>query len=277
MNFNLNTYQQAWQQINQSKIITDKLDLNQPIALSIFDCIPSTNTKLWELIDRGIKCPFGAIAFSQTAGKGQWGHSWISVVGGLYLSVGLDLDLEINNYPHLVMATAWGVGITLRHYQLPVTIKWSNDLILNQRKLGGIKIETRNNNNKLVQAVVGIGINWQNSAPEPGINLQSYYQAKNIQAISSLEELTAIATYGILLGYEYYLTVGIDQLLDKYLEILASLGQQVDFNGCAGEVVGVTTEGKLKLKLRSPGATTEIALSPGQISLGYSSSLPKHS
>ncbi|NJO96801.1 MAG: biotin--[acetyl-CoA-carboxylase] ligase [Pleurocapsa sp. CRU_1_2] len=276
LNFNLNTYQQAWQQINQSKIIPHKIDINQPIALSIFDCIPSTNTKVWELINRGLKCPLGAIAFSQTAGKGQWGHSWISVAGGLYLSVGLDLDLEINNYPHLVMATAWGVGTTLRHYQLPVTIKWSNDLILNQRKLGGIKIETRNNNNKLVQAVVGIGINWQNPAPEPGINLQSYYQAENTQAISSLEELTAIATYGILLGYEYYLTVGIDQLLDKYLEILASLGQQVNFNGCAGEVVGVTTEGKLRVKLRSPGATTVITLSPGQISLGYSSSLQKH-
>ena len=269
MNFSLKTYQQVWQQINQSPIIAHQIDIEQPITLSIFDCISSTNSKLWELIDSGIKCPLGAIALQQTAGKGQWGHSWISARGGLYLSVGLDLDLQIKHYPHLVMATAWGIATILRHYQLPVTIKWSNDLLLNQHKLGGIKIETRNHKNKLVNAVVGVGINWHNCVPETGINLASYQQEQGIKSINSLEELAAIAAYGILLGYEYYLTVGIDKLLDQYLAILSSLGQQVNFNGSSGEVVGVTTEGKLRVKLRSPGASTMITLSPGEISLGY--------
>lgn len=269
MNFSLKTYQQVWQQINQSPIITHQIDQKQPISLFIFDCISSTNSKLWELIDSGIKCPLGAIALQQTAGKGQWGHSWISARGGLYLSVGLDLDLKSDRYPHLVMATAWGIATVLRHYQLPVTIKWSNDLILSQRKLGGIKIETRNHKNKLVNAVVGVGINWHNPVPETGINLASYQQEQGIKSINSLEELAAIASWGILLGYEYYLAVGIEKLLDQYLEILSSLGQQVNFNGCLGEVVGVTTGGDLKVKLRSPGASTMITLSPGQISLGY--------
>ena len=274
MSFNSKLYRETWQKINRSKILTSTIDLKQPISLSIFDCIPSTNTKLWQLIDRKERCPLGAIALEQTAGRGQWGHSWISAAGGLYLSVGLDLDLEIANYPHLVMATAWGIATVLRHYKLPVTIKWSNDLILDCRKLGGIKIETRNNKNKLVKAVVGLGINWQNFVPEPGINLESYCrQNKKIPTINSLSELTAIATYGILLGYEYYLTVGIEKLLDGYLAILNSLGEQVNFEGCYGEVIGVTTEGKLRVKLRSLGATTEIALAPGQISLGYRASL----
>ena len=114
-----------------------------------------------------------------------------------------------------------------------------------------------------------MGINWHNSVPQPGINLKSYYQETNIKAINSLEELTAITTYGVVLGYEYYLLVGIERLLNKYLEILNSLGQKIIFNKCPGEVIGVTTEGKLRIKLRSPGATTEITLSPGQISLGY--------
>jgi BirA family transcriptional regulator, biotin operon repressor / biotin---[acetyl-CoA-carboxylase] ligase len=281
LNFNLATYQQAWQKINHSLIGTHDIYIGQPISLSVFDCISSTNTKLWELMTGGLKCPTGEfakgrrslIALEQTAGKGQWGHSWSSARGGLYLSVGLDLDLEIDNYPHLVMATAWGIATVLRQYQLPVTIKWSNDLLLDQRKLGGIKIETRNHQRKLSKAVVGVGINWRNSVPEPGINLESYYQDnqqdQNIAPISSLEELTAIASSGILFGYEYYLAMGTDQLLTKYLEILSSLGQEFNFKGSPGEVVGVTREGKLRVKLRSPGATTMIALSPGEISLGY--------
>ncbi|NJL51656.1 MAG: biotin--[acetyl-CoA-carboxylase] ligase [Hydrococcus sp. SU_1_0] len=274
MDFSLKTYHETWQRINQSQIILPSIDLGQPIPLAIFESIPSTNNQLWELIDSGIKCPTGAIALAQTAGKGQWGHSWISARGGLYLSIGLDLNLEINHYPHLVMATAWGIATVLRHYQLPVTIKWSNDLLLKHRKLGGIKIETRNHQQQLVQAVVGVGINWRNSVPEPGINLESEQQQQDIQeqdiqGINSLEALAAIASSGIRLGYEYYLLVGIEQLLPKYLEILSSLGQQINFNGSPGEVVGVTTAGKLQVKLRSPGATSMIALSPGQISLGY--------
>lgn len=269
MSFNLELYKQVWQKLDQSKIIAQVTDIATPIPLLVFQRIPSTNTKLWELIERGVKHPLGAIALEQTAGKGQWGHSWISTNGGLYLSVGLDLNLATQNYPHLVMATVWGIATVLRHDQIPVKIKWSNDLILNQRKLGGIKIETRSSNQKIVQAVVGVGINWANCVPDLGINLKSYYQNQPPPIINSLEELTAIAAYGILLGYEYYLTVGIENLLNNYLAILDSLGQQVKINGCPGEVTGVTSEGKLKIKLRSPGATTDLALAPGQISLGY--------
>ncbi|MEM8721351.1 MAG: biotin--[acetyl-CoA-carboxylase] ligase [Cyanobacteria bacterium P01_G01_bin.39] len=269
MNFNLDRYQSAWKNIQKSKVLNCQSNLVDPVYLSVFDAIPSTNTLLWQLIDSGIKLPAAAIALQQTAGKGQWGHRWISPQGGLYLSVGLDLDLEIDKYPHLVIATAWGIATILRSYRLPITIKWSNDLILEQRKLGGIKIETRNKYSKLIKAVIGVGINWHNSVPNPGINLESYYQKRDLKQINSLEELTAITTYGILLGYEYYLAVGIEKLLDKYLAILNSLGKQINFNGSSGEVIGVTPEGKLKVKLRSPGANTTILLSPGQISLGY--------
>ncbi len=277
LNFNLQLYQRAWQQLNQSQIITQQVDIAKPIPVQIFDSIPSTNTKLWELIDKRIEMPASAIpkakrsviARQQTAGKGQWGHNWVSSAGGLYFSLGLNLDLAIEHYPHLVIATVWGIAAVLRHYKLPVTIKWFNDLILNQRKLGGIKIETRNLQNKIVKAVIGVGINWCNPVPEPGINLESYYQNYSAKNIQSLEELTAITSYGIMLGYNYYVAVGIERLLTNYLAILSSLGQQVMINNCLGEVIGVTTEGKLKIRLRSPGATTEISLNPGQISLGY--------
>ena len=261
-------YQVVWQQLNRAKIITPPPNTIAPIPLHTFDRLTSTNTKLWSLVDEGIEIPSGAIALEQTAGKGQWGKNWVSSRGGLYLSVALDIDLDLNNNPHLVMATAWGIATVLRSYSLPVTIKWSNDLILNKRKLGGIKIETRNTKNKIVKAVVGVGINWCNAVPDVGINLLSYQQ-QHIQKIDSLSELAAIASYGIIYGYQYYLSLGIEQLLLDYLAILSSLGQQITVDNSPGEVIGVTTAGKLKVKLRSPGASTEIILDPGQISLGY--------
>ncbi len=167
-----------------------------------FDRLDSTNIRIWELVEGGIETPVAVMALQQTAGKGQWGHSWVSAGGGLYLSVALDVDLDLKDNPHLIMATAWGIATVLRYYQLPVTIKWSNDLILERRKLGGIKIETRNIDRKIAKAVVGVGINWRNPVPDVGINLQSYYEERISVSIDSLEELTAIACYGIVLGYQ---------------------------------------------------------------------------
>ncbi|MCC0179325.1 biotin--[acetyl-CoA-carboxylase] ligase [Waterburya agarophytonicola K14] len=269
MSFNLQLYQETWLKIARIAIINTLSNNIQTIPLRVFDSLTSSNTKLWELIDRGTPTPTAVIALQQTAGKGQWGNSWVSSGGGLYLSVALDIDLDINHSSHLVMATAWGIATVLRYYQLPVTIKWSNDLILDNRKLGGIKIETRNHKKKLIKAVIGVGINWHNPIPNVGINLKSYYQNKAIKSINSLEELTAIASYGISFGYQYYLSVGIEQLLANYLAILNSIGKQVIINNSLGEVIGVTQDGKIKIQLRSPGASSTITFAPGQISLGY--------
>lgn len=239
------------------------------IPLHILQVIPSTNQHLWSLIEQKQPLPLAAIALQQTAGKGQWGKTWQSSLGGLYLSVGMETNLSSDYYPHLIMATAWGIATALRQYHLPVLLKWSNDLILLGKKLGGIKIETRTQQQHLTHAVVGVGINWTNSVPDLGINLQSYYQTQTEPKITCLEQLTAITVYGILSGYQHYLDVGIEQLRDDYLQLLSNLGQQVTIQGCPGTVSGVTTKGELKVRLRSPGATTEICFAPGQISLGY--------
>ena len=277
MTFNLQLHERVWQRLNQSKIVDSALNLNciAPIPLHLFDCLDSTNIKIWELIDQGMQVPLGVIALQQTAGKGQWGHSWVSIKGGLYLSVALDIDLNLNNYSHLIMATVWGITKVLRYYQLPVKIKWFNDLILEGCKLGGIKVETRNLNHRITKAVVGVGINWHNPVPDLGINLISYYEKNPAVVIDSLEELSAIASYGIIMGYRYYQANGIKKLLEQYTSVLHSIDKQIVVNDCLGQVIGITEKGKLKIRLntqsgsRFSDSSIEIALAPGQISLGY--------
>ena len=193
------------------------------IPLQILPVIPSTNQYLWSLIEHKQPLPLAAIALQQTAGRGQWGNTWQSSLGGLYLSVGIETNLSSEYYPHLIMATAWGIAKILRQHQVPVLLKWSNDLILLGKKLGGIKIETRTQQQHLTHAVVGVGINWTNTVPDLGINLQSYYQTQTKAKIVCLEQLTAITIYGILSGYQHYLDVGIEQLRDDYLHLLSNL------------------------------------------------------
>jgi BirA family transcriptional regulator, biotin operon repressor / biotin---[acetyl-CoA-carboxylase] ligase len=244
------------------------------IKLNVFNCLNSTNSKLWQLLDSGEKFSAATIALQQTAGKGQWGKSWQSGLGGLYLSVALKCDLALENSFHLVMATAVGITNILRSYELLVMLKWSNDLILDHRKLGGIKIETRTQKNIIKYAVIGVGINWDNIVPEMGINAKSYYKNRidkieQSQTIKSLEQLTAITIIGIIQGYQNYLQLGTDRTLQQYQQLLNSIGQQIIINDSFGTIIGVNAQGKLKVKLQFSSATTEIYLSPGEISLGY--------
>lgn len=264
MNFNRQTYLKAIQNLPYS----EKLE---SIPIFVFDVIDSTNQKVWELINEKKQSSLIAIALQQTAGKGQWGRIWESSQGGLYLSMALNVELASYNYPHLTIAIAWGIATALRNYELPVSIKWFNDLLLEKKKLGGIKIETRTRQEKITHAVVGVGINWNNSVPPLGINLQSYYQTqRQIQeSISSLEQLAAITVYGIVSGYEHYQTAGIKKLLIDYEQLLSSLGKQITLAGNLGIVTGVTEKGELRIHLQSSGASSEVCLSPGQISLGY--------
>ena len=237
-----------------------KLKLN----LYLYDTIPSTNQKVWQLIEANQTLPTVAIACQQTAGRGQWGRKWQSLPGGLYLSVGIETEIESHNANHLTIATATAIALNLRNNNIPVLLKWPNDLILEGKKLGGIKIETRIQQKKIDRAVVGVGINWDNRVPEVGINLKSYSWQ-----ITSLEMLAAITVAGILTGYQNYLDRGIEHILPSYLEILDSIGRSVTLDDCRGKVIGVNSRGQLRVSLSSPGATTEILLQPGQISLGY--------
>lgn len=262
MSFSLKIYQQEFAQLAT-------IYRPESIDLHIFDTVASTNQKLWSLIDLGNLLPIAVISLQQTAGKGQWGRTWQSSLGGLYLSIAINAELPLDTSFHLIMNSAWGIAHILRLHNIPVSLKWPNDLILQNRKLGGIKIETRISKQKIKYAVIGVGINWINPVPEFGINLQSYFQEYQQKSITSLEQLTAITIVGTLLGYRHYLQIGSKRMLDNYKKLLISIGQEVTVNNFPGIVTGVTDQGQLKVRLVSPGASTELCLSPGQISLGY--------
>ena len=98
-------YEQALRQL----IDRSQLSLT---PLPILPIIPSTNQYLWSLIEQKQQSPLATIseagtlcviALQQTAGRGQWGKTWQSSLGGLYLSVGMETNLRSDCYPHLTL------------------------------------------------------------------------------------------------------------------------------------------------------------------------------
>ena len=251
--------------------VTGLFGLDETIALPIlrFEEIPSTNQILWEQLAQGQTPPIAAIAMQQTAGRGQWGRHWQSEKGGLYLSLALAVDLTLESSPHLTLWSAWGIAERLRQLEIPVGLKWPNDLVLNHKKLGGIKCETKVLHQQIHQAVIGVGLNWENPVPAQGIALKSFLASQSSRAITSLEQLLTITLQGLHLGYTRYQQQGIESILPGYLQYFINLHQPIAIAGTSGIITGITAQGELKVQVRSQNAQSEMILPLGAIQLGY--------
>jgi BirA family transcriptional regulator, biotin operon repressor / biotin---[acetyl-CoA-carboxylase] ligase len=244
-----------------------------PFSLHVFDSVSSTNQVISDLIAQGAEPGTVVIATQQTAGRGQWGRQWISPEGGLYLSVAISGQIEASNSYQLTLASAWGIANQLRKCGVSVGIKWPNDLVLNNRKLGGILTETKVQQKQIVQAVIGVGINWKNPVPETGVNLEMWQASEQTKPITSLEMLASVVLLGIESGLKSLFEEGVSILLPRYLDLLVNIGDTVYVNNLAGTVVGINTDGHLRVLMKSNSTNTvktpEIHLQPGTISLGY--------
>ncbi len=102
------------------------------------------------------------ITSNQTAGRGQRGNSWEAEPGkNLTFSVVLKpsfLQASEHFQLNMVVSTACHSFLS-QHLPGDVSIKWPNDLYFGHKKLGGILIESVIKNNRLQEAVIGIGIN----------------------------------------------------------------------------------------------------------------------
>lgn len=244
--------------------------------LHVVDCVASTNTAVWELLDQGAPAGTTVIARSQNAGRGQWGRQWQSPPGGLYLSLALQPEVPAVLSSQLTLAGAWGVATSFSNLGLPVQVKWPNDLVSDGLKLGGILTETRIEKNQVATAVIGIGINCTNSVPPTGISLQHLLRPEQSeQGLNSLETVAAIVLYGLLQGYLFWQGQGAEALLSAYESRLANVGQEITLNGQTWQVQGITASGNLQIKdVHTPPDDPQDfvktrELHPGEITLGY--------
>lgn len=131
--------------------------------LSLYDCLPSTNDTLKALAHSGAPEGTAILADRQSAGRGRLGRSFHAPAKlGMYLSVLLRPACPPDQLMHLTCAAAVAVcDAVVQCTGVRPQIKWTNDLILEKRKVGGILTELSvNSRTGLVDwAIIGIGIN----------------------------------------------------------------------------------------------------------------------
>jgi BirA family transcriptional regulator, biotin operon repressor / biotin---[acetyl-CoA-carboxylase] ligase len=127
-------------------------------TVEVLPSIDSTSSELMRRARDGLVEPVLLVAEEQTAGRGRMGKGWHSRAGQS-LTFSLALPLAPTDWSGLSLA----VGVSLANSLHPdVRLKWPNDLWLQERKLGGILVETAGSGEGALAprtVVIGVGIN----------------------------------------------------------------------------------------------------------------------
>jgi len=135
----------------------------------------STNDAILQVANANSKEGLVLFAEHQTAGRGQRGNRWESAPGkGLWFSILLRPKLQINDSGRL---TIWALetisDVIQTEFSMEPTIKLPNDVQLYGRKVAGVLVEMRAQEKAPHLAVVGIGINVNQSLEDFPAELQS--------------------------------------------------------------------------------------------------------
>lgn len=195
--------------------------------------VDSTNTVAKKLAAQGAPEGTIVVADQQTSGRGRLGRQFFSPAGvGVYLTVILRPKAKPEQILHLTAMTAEAICQAVeKACGVRPQIKWTNDLILNQKKLSGtlteLSVEAESG---MVQYVVaGIGINCNQNREDFDPEIQDVATSLRMQT-GTLVDRNRLAAAQIMALYEMsrdLLGPGRAQWLQQYSEDCITLGQEI--------------------------------------------------
>jgi BirA family transcriptional regulator, biotin operon repressor / biotin---[acetyl-CoA-carboxylase] ligase len=229
------------------------------------ESIDSTNSYASEML-RQIAVSEGSViyTFKQLNGRGQRGNIWESEPNSnVALSVILypkflppEKQFLLTKTVSLAVADVMSEILGNGGESNKISIKWPNDIYVNDRKIAGILIENTLRESMIQSSVVGIGIN---------INQLHFNSAANAVSLANLS------------GKESDLTVVMERLLEfveaRYLRLKANKTESIDAEYLErlykrnewstyisagetfeGKITGVSESGRLQVELRNAGS-----------------------
>ncbi len=146
------------------------------------------------------------IANQQTEGRGRRNNTWISNKGNFYLSVRIKNKIKKNYHLTTYMAgiVVYNILKIYLRNNLDIFIKWPNDILINNKKVGGILIESVSTGGKVNDVIIGIGININHNPfflKNTTTHLSKYSNLKVINKKLAKEILSEIDCWTKILNY----------------------------------------------------------------------------
>lgn len=218
--------------------------------------VSSTNTYASGLL-QSMRPPEGTLIFAhdQNQGKGQQGNIWES-------EPNKNLTFSIIYYPHFLAADEQFllnqiICIGVCEYlnsktHLKASIKWPNDILINNQKIVGILIENSLQGSRINSSIIGIGINInqtvfsKNAANPTSLKLlmnQDFDLMKCLHSVSSYIEVNYLELQTIQKH---------PKINEKYISMLYGYHQEIKYlekdTEKSGVIIGVTRDGRLQIE-----------------------------
>lgn len=217
------------------------------------DAIDSTNDYLKQLSRESSPENYTIVmAEEQTKGKGQMGAKWFSEKGkNLTMSILVrDLTLDNKNIFDLNIVVALVLLCVLENYKIPnLSIKWPNDIMSDSKKVAGILIENSFKSDKVAHAIIGVGLNLNQT------DFRDLPQATSLACITGEQydkEEIALELRKSLEEYLHALAENSELLWKEYHNKLYKINYPVAFENTAGNrfmgiIKKVSKDGRLEV------------------------------
>lgn len=142
-------------------------------VISWLDVVESTNTEAIDMARNG--APEGAVVVAdcQTRGRGRQGRLWVSPAGvGLYVSTVLRPKVPVESIPGLTLAAGVAAALAIEQFDVGARLKWPNDIMIAEKKVGGILTEAVWDKRGIDFVVVGVGINVNTQEDELPLSIE---------------------------------------------------------------------------------------------------------
>jgi len=219
--------------------------------LELFESLPSTNREAVQLAQAAVEHGTVVVADSQTAGRGRLSRSWFSPAGAnLYCSVILNAArpperlAEWLSWLPLISALAAAEAIE-QVSSIRVSVKWPNDLLIAERKAGGILCESGTGARSGPFQAIGIGINVNMDRDDWPADLRdsatSIWQERKI--VVDRNRLLAQLLHELEECLDELTIHGKSRLALAYSQRCSTIGRKVQATLANGEVLAGLAEG----------------------------------
>lgn len=240
----------------------ERLELGLPSGVLLgkeawhYQEVGSTNDVCKELASEGAEEGLCVVADGQSLGRGRMGRSWVSPPGvGLYFSCLLRPEAPAESLPLFTLLAGGAAARALVEATgAEVGLKWPNDLILEEKKLGGILSELVTSPGGAPAVVVGIGLNVT-TAPEDFPPEVRRTATSLLQATGRTYERHALLKAVLMeldKAYSAFRERGPGAALEAWRPFASTLGRRVRVERAEepleGEAVGLTEKGHLVVR-----------------------------
>ena len=193
------------------------------------------------------------LAEYQSAGRGRKDNRpWISpLAAGIYLSIGWHFNAYPESFTALSLSTGVAVSRALKNTGIEgISLKWPNDIIANDRKLGGILIESRGITTGHCDVVLGIGINIQFPSHIRSTIDQPYTDLTELGVkLPSRNNLAGMIISETLFMLNQFNTYGFSKIIEEWRRLDYFIGKDATIvlpdRTLTGRVLGIEDNGML--------------------------------